>query len=42
MTLHHHRHHAPGRDLEWLLPVLCIASAVAEVAAAAFLFGGLL
>lgn len=42
MTLHHHRHHAPGRDLEWLLPVLCIVSAAAEFAAAALLLGGLL
>jgi hypothetical protein len=28
MNLPHHRHHPPGRDLEWLLPVLIPASAM--------------
>jgi len=42
MNLPHHRHHAPGRDLEWLLPVLITLSAVTEFAFTALLLGGLL
>jgi len=36
MNLPHHRHHPPGRDLEWLLPITVVASAIAMVVLVGF------
>lgn len=41
MNLPHHRHHPPGRELEWVLPLLMAASTAVVVSVVVLLWRAL-